>query len=64
MSSLLKTSILTSSGEVLKFVESLNIAVYSDFMSREHAGQIWKQLLKNSGMDIVRKIKTKEEVKI
>jgi len=59
MDTLLETSIYSSAGELLNFIKALQIATNSDFMSREHAGQIWKKIVKNSGLDIVKKIKQK-----
>lgn len=44
--------------ELLNLVQALNIAVYSHFMSQEHAGVIWKQVIKASGFDI-----SKENIK-
>ena len=38
--------------ELLSLVQALSVAVQSRFMSPEHAGTIWKQVIKVSGFDI------------
>ena len=41
--------------ELLNLAEALSIAVDSDFMAREHAANIWKQVLKVSNLDLPKK---------
>lgn len=40
--------------ELLSLAQALSIAVQSHFMSQEHGGVIWKQVIKASGFDIPR----------
>ena len=49
--------------EMLRLAKSLKIAVSQHFMAPEHAGQIWKKLLKNSGLDVVKEATPIKEVK-
>jgi len=44
--------------EMLNLVQALNIAVDRGFMKKEHAGAIWKRILKIAKIDT-----TKKEVK-
>jgi len=57
-----KPSIPSVPQEMLRLAKALEIAVSQHFMAPEHAGQIWKQLLKNSGLDTVRKTQTEKVV--
>jgi hypothetical protein len=39
----------------------LDSAVCNEFMSRQHAKEIWKEVLKKSGLDVPRPIMVKKE---
>lgn len=50
--------------ELVNIANALAIAKQAEFMSREHASAVWKQILKNSGFDVPKIVKTNPDAKV